>query len=258
MQLTNWQILSDRGPDLIACLDFPGARAAAGFAELAARTPLDACFLHLRQTTPGPLAACAAEWAAEFAATGRPVHAVLGYCSGAALATRLADALAAQGPTPAVVLFDAVPATGWLLVGEFFTAVGSSARHLTAVELADAHVLTQELMAKDPHDLPGIAAALAERYGQLMSAVGGRLSLPAPVYRQITAGFTAYLDYLLLAGEGGFDLRATTPLFVTSIDVEPPVAGARTLALDVGHDDLLREPKVHELVADIIRGERSC
>ena len=39
MELTNWRQLSDRGPDLVPCLDFPGARAAAGFAELAAGVP---------------------------------------------------------------------------------------------------------------------------------------------------------------------------------------------------------------------------
>ncbi len=32
MKLTNWRQLSDRGPDLVLCLDFPGGRAAAGFA----------------------------------------------------------------------------------------------------------------------------------------------------------------------------------------------------------------------------------
>jgi hypothetical protein len=88
-----------------------------------------------------------------------------------------------------------------------------------------------------------------------MRAVAGRLSLPEYVHEQLTAGFTTYVDYLLLAGEGGFDTRAASLLFATSVGLEPPVEGARTLALDIGHDDLLRDPKVHELVADLIRGE---
>ncbi|HEU5333992.1 MAG TPA: hypothetical protein VFU73_14525 [Actinocrinis sp.] len=255
MKLTDWRILSDQGPDLIPCLDFPGARAAAGFAQLADGTPVDACFLQFRQAGAGPLAACVDRWAAEFAATGRPVRAVLGFCAGAAPATRLADAVAATGPPPVVVLFDAVRTTGDSLAGEFTAAVESSARHLTADELADARELSEHLVAAHPDDLPRIAAALIERYGQLMRAVADRLSLSAFLHRELTAGFTAYLDYLLLAGEGGFDARATTPVFVTSADHEPPVERARTVTLDIGHDDLLRAPEVHKLVADLIRGE---
>ncbi len=80
MELTNWRQLSDRGSDLVPCLDFPGGRAAAGFAEMAAGVPVDACFLHFRQAGAGPLAACVDRWADELLATGRPVRAVLGYC----------------------------------------------------------------------------------------------------------------------------------------------------------------------------------
>jgi len=99
MKLENWQILSDRGPDLVACLDFPGARRRPASPSWSTGA-LDACFLHLRQATAGPLAVCVEQWAAELAATGRPVRAVLGYCAGAALAAGLADALAASGPPP--------------------------------------------------------------------------------------------------------------------------------------------------------------
>ncbi|NUT45747.1 MAG: hypothetical protein HOV94_00305, partial [Saccharothrix sp.] len=47
MELTHWRQLVDRGPELVLCLDFPGGRAAAGFADLAAGVEVDACFLHL-------------------------------------------------------------------------------------------------------------------------------------------------------------------------------------------------------------------
>jgi thioesterase domain-containing protein len=255
VKLTNWQILSDRGPELVACLDFPGARAAAGFADLAGGIPVDACFLHLRQAEAGPLPECVEQWADEFAATGRPVRAVLGYCAGAVLAARLADALAARGTPPILVLFDAIPATAWLLAGEFLAAVESSGRHLTADELAAAHDLADHVVATDPHDLPRIAAVLTGWYDKLMRAVADRLSLSEFLHRQLAEGFTAYFDYLLLAGEGGFDLPAATAMFVTSNGLEPPLESTRTIALDVGHDELLREPKVHQLVADLIRGE---
>ena len=255
MELTSWRQLSDQGHDLVLCLDFPGGRAAAGFAELAAGVPIDASFLHIGQASAGPLAVCAGRWVAEVIATGRPVRAVLGFCAGAALATRVADAIAATGPPPVVVLFDAVPTTGDSLAGQFTSALETSAKHLTADELADARDLSEQLVATYPDDLPRIAAALTDRYDRLMRTVAGRLSLHDFVRQQLADGFTAYLDYLVLAAEGGFDMRATTPLFMTSPGHEPPVEDARTIALDIGHADLLRDPEVHELVADLLTGE---
>ena len=255
MELTNWRKLSDQGPDLVPCLDFPGWRAAAGFADLADGVPIDACFLHFRPASSGPLAVCVDRWVAELTSTGRPVHAVLGYCAGAALATRLADAITATGPPPMVVLFDAVSTTGGSMASQFTSTLEASAQHLTADELADARDLSEQLVATCPDDLPRIAAALTDRYDRLMRAVAGRLSLPGFLRQELTDAFTAYLDYLLLAGEGGFDMHTTTPLFLTSADYEPPVAGARTITLDIGHDDLLRDPEVHALVADLLRGE---
>jgi hypothetical protein len=50
-------------------------------------------------------------------------------------------------------------------------------------------------------------------------------------------------------------MRTTTPLFLCSPGYEPPVEGARTITLDIGHADLLRAPYVHELVADLLTGE---
>jgi hypothetical protein len=138
---------------------------------------------------------------------------------------------------------------------EFMSALESSAKHLTAEELADARALSEQLVATYPDDLPRIAAALTDWYDRLMRAVAGRLSLPGFLLQELTGGFTAYLDYLMLAGEGGFDMRTTTPLFLASPGHEPPVEGARTITLDVGHDDLLRDPEVHKLVADLLRGE---
>jgi hypothetical protein len=255
MELTHWRQLSDRGPDLVPCLDFPGARAAAGFAELAAGVPAQACFLHLSQAGAGPLAACAGRWADELLATGRPVRAVLGYCAGTALATRLGDAVAAAGPPPMVVLFDAVPTTNGSLASQFTSALEASARHLTPDELAGARALSAQLVQAYPDDLPAIAAALTDRYDQLIRAVAARLSVHEFLRQELTGTFTAYLDYLLLASEGGFDTRTTTPLFLCSAGYQPPVEGARTIVLDIAHDDLLRAPPVHELVTDLLTGE---
>jgi hypothetical protein len=257
MKLTNWKQLSVGGPDLVLCLDFPGGRAVAGFPELAAAVPIDASFLHNERASVGPLAVCVDRWVAELTATGRPVRAVLGFCSGSALATRVADAIAATGSAPRVVLFDAVPTTGDSLAGQLPSALESSARHLTADELADARDLSEQLAATHPDDLPLIAATLTDRYDRLMRAVADRLSLHEFTFKELTDGFTAYLDYLLLTSEGGFDMRSATPLFVCSNGYEPPVEDARTIMLDIDHAGLLRAPEAHKLVGDLLTGEHS-
>ena len=255
MKLTNWRQLSDGGPDLVLCVDFPGGRAVAGFPELAAGVPIDASFLLGDRAGADPLAVCVDRWVAELAATGRPVRAVLGFCSGTALATRVADAVAAAGSAPMAVLFDAVPTTGDSLAGQLPAALESSARYLTADELADARDLSEQLPATYTGDLPRIAATLSDRYDRLMRAVADRLSLHESTFQVLTDGFTAYLDYLLLTSEGGFDMRSTTPLFVCSTGYEPPVEDAQTVLLDIQHADLLRAPEAHKLVADLLTGE---
>ena len=227
----------------------------AGFAELAAGVPVDACFLLIGPAGTDPLAESVDRWVAELTAAGRPVRAVLGFCAGTALATRLADALAATGPPPTVVLIDAVPTTGNSVAMEFMATLESSAKHLTADELADARDLSEQLVETYPDDLPRIAAALTERYDLLMRVVADRLSLHEFLRKELTDGFTGYLDYLLLAGQGGFDMRTTTPLFLTSPGHEPPVEDARTIALDIDHADLLRDPQVHKIIADLLTGE---
>jgi hypothetical protein len=257
MELTNWQELSDRGPDLVLCLDFPGGRAAAGFAELAAGTPADACFLHIGQVGSGtgePLGTQAGRWVAEVRETGRPVRAVFGFCAGATLATCVADAVAETGPPPVVLLFDAVATNAGRLCHQFTSAVESSAEHLTTEELDGARQLADDLAEARSDDLPPIAAELTERYDRLMGAVAERLSLNEFFHQELTRGFTAYLDYLLLAGQGGFDTRAGTPVFLTSLEHDPPVDGVRHLPLEFNHDDLLREAEVHKLVADLLSG----
>jgi hypothetical protein len=255
MELASWQELSDTGPDLVPCLDFPGGRAAAGFADLAAGVPARACFVHLAQPGTGPLGPCVARWAAELTGTGRPVRAVLGFCAGTALATRLADALAAAGPPPAVVLFDAVTTTAATLAGEFTAAVQASARHLTAAELDGARALAGQLTGTCPADLPRIAAALARRYDQLTRAVAARLSVHELYRQELTRTFTAYMDYLLLASQGGFDMATATPLFLSSAGTAPPVPDAPAVTVDADHDGLLRAPRVHELITDLLTGE---
>jgi hypothetical protein len=264
-ELTDWRLLCDRGPDLVLCMDFAGGRAAAGFAELAAVAPVDSCFLHIGPPDPGGepelLDTRLGQWVSQVLGTGRPVRAVLGFCGGACLATRVADAITAAGSPPLkVVLFDAVVITGAAaLCDQFTAAVTASGEHLTEAELDDAHRYAERLLDRYPNDLPGVTAALTARYDTLMTSVAARLSLNEVFRRELTTGFTRYLVYLLLASQGGLDMRTGTPLFVSSTDHEPVQAAehARTVSLDVERAELLRDAETTKLVADVLRGEFS-
>ncbi|TDV49711.1 hypothetical protein [Actinophytocola oryzae] len=260
---TDWQLLCDRGADLVLCLDFAGGRATAGFAELASGTPVDACFLHIRPPDPGAepdlLDTRIERWVGQVLGIGRPVSAVLGFCGGASLATCVADAICAAGcPPPRVVLFDAVvPAGATALHDQFVTSVTAYEEHLTEAERDGAHRYAGHLLDKYPNDLPGVAAALAGRYDTLMVALAGRLGLSDVFRKELTRGFTSYLTYLQLANQGRLDTHTGTPLFVSSKDHELDHADATTVSLDVDRAELLRDAETNKLVADVLRGEFS-
>jgi hypothetical protein len=261
VELTTWRELCDRGRDLVLCLDFPGGRAAAGFADLAAGAPVDLCFLHLAGSglhADSGLDAHIAQWVGEALGTGRPVRAVLGFCAGTALATRVADAVSATaGATPpAVLLFDAAAVPGGALRDQFVSSVRASAAYLAEGELDDARQWSRELLAAGRDDLPRVATALADRYDELMSGVADRLSLGEVIRRELTDGFAAYMAYLLLAAQGGLDLRVGTPMFLSSRDHELPVDPARVRSFGVDRERLLGDADVWKVVAGVLGEER--
>ncbi|MFI7426829.1 hypothetical protein ACIBPB_07560 [Micromonospora sp. NPDC049836] len=257
MELTTWRQLCDRGRDLVLCLDFPGGRAAAGFADLAAGAPVELCFLHIAWSglhADSRLDAHIAQWVGEALASRRPVRAVLGFCAGTALATRVADAVSATaGATPpAVLLFDAAAVPDAALRDQFVSAVQASAPYLADGELDDARQWSRELLATGRDDLPRVATALVDRYDQLMSGIADRLSLGEVLRRELTDGFAAYMAYLLLAAQGGLDLRAGTPMFLSSRDHRPPVDTARGMSFGVDRERLLGDADVWRVVAGVL------
>ncbi|MFC4149582.1 hypothetical protein ACFO0M_25320 [Micromonospora mangrovi] len=262
MELTTWRELCDRGRDLVLCLDFPGGRAAAGFADLAAGAPVELCFLHIAWSglhTDSTLDAHIAQWVGEALGTGRPVRAVLGFCAGTALATRVADAVSATAGAapPAVLLFDAATVADDALRDQFVSSVQASAAHLAEGELDDARQWSRELLATGRDDLPRVASALVDRYGRLMSGIAERLSLGETIRRELTDGFAAYLAYLLLAAQGGLDLRVGTPMFLSSRDHKLPVDPARGISFGVDRERLLGDADVWRVVAGVLGEERS-
>jgi hypothetical protein len=65
----------------------------------------------------------------------------------------------------------------------------------------------------------------------------------------------AHLAYLLLAAQGNLGTRTGSPLFLSSRDHDPH--HERNISLDVGRAELLDDPEVVKLVADLLGGEQS-
>jgi hypothetical protein len=243
-------------------LDFAGGRTEAGFADLAAKAPIEASFFHIGRmpADPGavvPLATSAGRWAAEVRRTARPVRGVLGFCAGAALATALADALVEAGTERApVLLFDAITVTGTTLCDEFMAAVEPSTRHLTADEVDEARRLSEDLLARHGREcLPTTAAQLVDRYRQLMTRLATRLRFGPFLLDELVGDFAAYMSYLLIASGGTLDLRDGTPVFLSSKDHEPDFEPVLHLPFQTSRHDLLRDADVAKAVADVLDRE---
>jgi hypothetical protein len=63
------------------------------------------------------------------------------------------------------------------------------------------------------------------------------------------------MAYLLLAAQGGLDLRVGTPLFLSSQDHELFVDPASSMSFEVDREQLLRDADVLKLVAGVLRGK---
>lgn len=81
------------------------------------------------------------------------------------------------------------------------------------------------------------------------TVIGARAALAA------AAESPAHLAYLLLARQGALDTRTRTPLFLSSRDHE--LDHERNISLDVDRGELLTDPEVIKVVADLLTGAQS-
>jgi hypothetical protein len=139
-------------------------------------------------------------WRAEVASEGRPVHAVLGYCSGASVACSLADMLVEQGArTPALILLNPATATKRTLCAEFGQAVESLTEGLREGEYEAALADMYSLYHDEGVDLPTAAVDLTARYGKVARVAASRLDLGScDIADELTERFGSYLTYLVV------------------------------------------------------------
>jgi len=134
-------------PGTLLVLDYPGRRAEARIRDLR----LDQAGWQLVHLIEPPVRHryTAADYAAQLAARIPPaaggIHAVLGYCTGAALAQHVAALVGDRVP---LVLFDGTPVTTELIVREFKTSVTQVGGQLAA-DAADA-ALDGDMLTRRP------------------------------------------------------------------------------------------------------------
>lgn len=258
-----WNVLRDGpGPEIVLACDFAAAgRRIATFAELVALTG-DGPTVWESAPAP-PEAALDGEaqlrrWAEAVRASGRPVRAVLGFCTGAVYAAALAAEISRWQPTR-LVLLDPEP---------------GDARPMLAFH---REVVTRFAALAPPGSDDTLAAAEAAAAGTDLTTLAGRLvALCAQVVEPAcaSAGIGAargaeYLDaaasYLYwLAGAGSLDpppswaaasaVNSSTP--GAGLLGVPPAERAGLVAdvvhLDVSHEDLMRTPEAARATARLV------
>ncbi|WP_320064499.1 hypothetical protein [Micromonospora sp. RTGN7] len=262
-----WTPLRDGagGPDLVLTVDFGGARPEAGFVELAARLPADRTVLATRPPDrvvddPADAARQIDAWRDAVLATGARVSAVIGYCSGAAVAARLAQDLTAHRHRVGLVLVDPAVATHELLLDAYRNSIESLGA-----------VLDQPPDTGDEVSGPGpgrtgmvdLARRLGDSYARVAGQVGRELELDDELVEDLVVRFQRYLSYLVVAAVAELPASLTgqsaaLPVLTVLSAVHPedavPIVGDRRVRFDISRADLLADAGVGRLVAEFITG----
>jgi len=263
MGVQSWRPLSTgTGEGLALGIDFAQGRSAPGFPTLAANLDIPQTLVEplARMVHPTPAALSDSRgyirpWRTEVTSEHRPVHAVLGYCSGASVACSLADMLVEQGaPVPALILLNPATANKRTLSAEFGQAVNSLTEGLREGEYEAALADMYSLYHDDAVDLRTAAVELAARYNDVVSVAACRLDLGSDdIAGELTERFASYLTYLVVTAALPLTSEHCERTIVYSTDhrVEPSCA-AGSLRVDVGTGGhLLSDHGVARLVSTV-------
>ncbi|MFR9730627.1 hypothetical protein ACL03H_15505 [Saccharopolyspora sp. MS10] len=257
-----WNALRDGpGAEIVLACDFSTAgRRIATFADLVALTGDGPAVWESAPTPPDTALDGAAQvrrWADAVRASGRPVRAVLGFCTGAVYAAALAAEISRRQPTRLILLDpesgDARPMLGFLreVVARFGALAPPGADDVLGAAGAAAEEAGTDLMA------------LADRLIALCSAVVTPACANAGLGPARSAEYldvaTRYLHWLAAAGSlepppswtSAAALNSSTP--GAGLLGVPPAERAGLVAeevhLDVPHEDLMRTPEAARITA---------
>ncbi|MBQ0983227.1 hypothetical protein KBZ10_01455 [Streptomyces sp. F63] len=272
MTWSNWRRLGPaEGGTTVLAVDFGPGRATAGFGELAPRLTGDWTLWEPRTFTTGSAGdgdpqELVREWASYAAAQGTGVAAVIGYCSGSALACALADALQERGmPRPLLVMFDPDAADAGLIHDYYTTALRSFEGFLPDAELERARDLGDHTLSAaagaGPDGLTALARVLGAEYERVAAAACLAAGMKPEYGRQLSERLDTFLGYLATTGrvEDSVPARAAArgpvEVIVSRQQTVPARFGAATRAFDVTRAALLDDQAVADTVTALLERE---
>ena len=249
--LLRLRVVSDGTPDeVVLAVDFGRGRAEPDMSVLAEMLGLRYRFLETVAANGARQAGVDREVAALLRGIGYGrVVAVLGYCAGASLASRVASELSDRGSPPTLILFNAEVITSQSLQRQFEAA----ARPLSENHV---HSAAEEsgvggAIADAATSIVSLADAYTAQYQALAEQAFASHNLPAEIGAELVARFAALMQYLLLAAQAGAAWRMLNAVHIVSRDhsVASLSRGSRQERVDAGAAHMLAEPRV----ADVIR-----
>jgi hypothetical protein len=257
-----WTALGRTEGDLLVACDFASAgRPIATFSDLVSLLPPG---FTVWESAPPPYgeesgmdgAAHVDRWAGALRTAGRPVRAVLGFCSGSVYAGLIADRIAAWQPRPRLVLLDPEPATPAMMLDFYRERVNRFASVLAPDEVAAALRAGEESAAS----ALGLAARLRDLCREVVAPACARVGLPESRVTEFVGLAGSYLHWLAAA----IDLPARWPT-AHAVNCATPGIGLRAVPpaerdglvasaryLDVSHNDLMRSPLTAHAVTDLL------
>ncbi|GAB2648017.1 hypothetical protein GCM10027271_01980 [Saccharopolyspora gloriosae] len=259
-----WTALRDGpGSELVLACDFATAgRRIATFADLVALTGDGPT---VWESAPAPPAgspdgdAQVARWAEAVRASGRPVRAVLGFCTGAVYAAALAAEISRSQPTR-LILLDPEPGDARPMLA-FHREVVARFAALAPPGAADTLAAAEAAATED--DLTTLAERLVALCAEVVEPACANAGLGAARTADYLDVAASYLHWL--AGAGSLRPR---PSWTTASAINSSTPGSGLLGfspaeraglvadavhLDVSHEDLMRTPEAARTTARLVR-----
>lgn len=261
-------VLRAGGDGLVVAADFAMAgRPAANFTELVAGLSTAHTVWETLPPPGGPAAGTRGQdhvetWVAEIRAAGRPVRAVLGFCSGSVYAGAMHREISRFQDPPELVLFDPDRADRAMVI-DYFAELAATrlSALLTAAEVEEA-IRAGRAVDADAAGPLELAAGLGALCAEILPPACLRAGLTGRRSTELADVLAAYLHWLAAAAE--FDVRplwssATALNSATDgygLDAFPaadrPGLVGRVVRCEAPYQDLLRAPATARLVDDLL------
>ncbi|MFR9730632.1 hypothetical protein ACL03H_15530 [Saccharopolyspora sp. MS10] len=261
-------VLREGGGGLVIAADFALAgRPAAGFAELVAGLSTAHTVWETSPLPGGPEAGAGgrdhvATWVEDVRADGRPVRAVLGFCSGSVYAGAMHREITRFQDPPALVLFDPDRSHRRMVVDYFVELARTRFSSLLTADEVEEAVRAGRAADLDAAGTSELADALGALCSRILPPACRRAGLTGRRSTELAEVLTSYLRWLAAAAD--FEVRplwSSATAFNSATDgygldafpaAERPGLVHRVVQCEAPYEDLLRAPDTARLVDELL------